>query len=144
MIDKIIGCDTIPPGGQGTEGILGPVVLALSLLSFVVATVGLALLVEPFVSWYYQWAWWSELAAVGDTGAGGRREGVPEERSRGTCRRSSARRCVGCVAESPGPAVPVVPGMPRSRNTSRAKGDSFLCEGHGCIAAPFAFSSPSS
>ena len=38
--------------------------LALPLLVFVVATVGLALLVEPFVSWYYQWAWWSYILAV--------------------------------------------------------------------------------
>ena len=38
--------------------------LALPLLVFVVATVGLALLVEPFVSWYYQWAWWSYILVV--------------------------------------------------------------------------------
>jgi hypothetical protein len=40
------------------------VALALPLLVFVVATAGLALLVEPFVSWYYQWAWWSYILAV--------------------------------------------------------------------------------
>jgi hypothetical protein len=33
-------------------------------LVFVVATVGMALLVEPFISWYYQWAWWSYVLAV--------------------------------------------------------------------------------
>ena len=38
--------------------------LALPLLVFAVATVGLALLAEPFLSWYYQWAWWSYLLAV--------------------------------------------------------------------------------
>jgi hypothetical protein len=40
------------------------VALALPLLVFAVATVGLALLAEPFLSWYYQWAWWSYLLAV--------------------------------------------------------------------------------
>ena len=29
-----------------------------------VATAGLVLLVEPFVSWYYQWAWWSYILAA--------------------------------------------------------------------------------
>ncbi len=38
--------------------------LALPLLVFAVATAGLTLLVEPFVSWYYQWAWWSYIFAV--------------------------------------------------------------------------------
>jgi len=33
--------------------------LALPLLLFAVATVGLAFLVEPFVGWYFQWAWWA-------------------------------------------------------------------------------------
>ncbi len=28
------------------------------------ATLGLALLVEPFVSWYFQWAWWSYVLVV--------------------------------------------------------------------------------
>ncbi len=36
-----------------------PVVLPLFV--FAVATVGMALLVEPFLSWYYQWAWWSYI-----------------------------------------------------------------------------------
>jgi hypothetical protein len=40
------------------------VALALPLVVFAVATAGLALLVEPFVSWYYQWAWWSYVLAV--------------------------------------------------------------------------------
>jgi hypothetical protein len=35
--------------------------VALPLLVFVGATVGLALLAEPFLSWYYQWAWWSYI-----------------------------------------------------------------------------------
>lgn len=38
--------------------------LVLPVLIFVVATAGLALLVEPFVSWYYQWAWWSYIFFV--------------------------------------------------------------------------------
>jgi hypothetical protein len=38
--------------------------IALPLLVFVVATVGLALLAEPFLSWYYQWAWWSYILAA--------------------------------------------------------------------------------
>jgi hypothetical protein len=37
------------------------VALALPLLVFAAATAGLALLVEPFVSWYYQLAWWSYI-----------------------------------------------------------------------------------
>jgi hypothetical protein len=40
------------------------VALLLPVLVFVGATVGLALLVEPFVAWYYQWAWWSYVLAV--------------------------------------------------------------------------------
>jgi hypothetical protein len=28
------------------------------------ATLGLALLVEPFASWYFQWAWWSYVLAA--------------------------------------------------------------------------------
>jgi hypothetical protein len=40
------------------------VAIALPLLVFVVATVGLALLAEPFLSWYYQWAWWSYILAA--------------------------------------------------------------------------------
>jgi hypothetical protein len=42
-------------------GILGPVALALPLLVFATATAGLILLVEPFVTWYYQFAWWSYI-----------------------------------------------------------------------------------
>jgi len=38
--------------------------VALPVLVFVVATVGLGLLVEPFISWYYHWAWWSYIFAV--------------------------------------------------------------------------------
>src|SRR5262245_57631602 len=30
----------------------------------ITATLGLALLVEPFVSWYFQWAWWSYVFIV--------------------------------------------------------------------------------
>jgi hypothetical protein len=33
--------------------------VALPAFVFVMATAGLALLVEPFLSWYFQWAWWS-------------------------------------------------------------------------------------
>jgi hypothetical protein len=40
------------------------VALALPLLVFAAATAGLALLVEPFLSWYYQWAWWSYIFFV--------------------------------------------------------------------------------
>jgi hypothetical protein len=40
------------------------VALAWPVLVFAMATVGLALLVEPFVSWYYQWAWWSYILFV--------------------------------------------------------------------------------
>jgi len=40
------------------------VATALPLLVFVVATVGLALLAEPFLAWYYQWAWWSYILAA--------------------------------------------------------------------------------
>jgi hypothetical protein len=40
------------------------VALALPLLVFVFATAGLFLLVEPFISWYYQWAWWSYILFV--------------------------------------------------------------------------------
>ena len=38
--------------------------LGLPLLVFAVATAGLALLIEPFLSWYYQWAWWSYVLVV--------------------------------------------------------------------------------
>ena len=38
--------------------------IALPLLVFVGATVGLTLLAEPFLSWYYQWAWWSYILAA--------------------------------------------------------------------------------
>jgi hypothetical protein len=38
--------------------------VALPLLVFVVATLGLALLVEPFLSWYFQWAWWSYILTI--------------------------------------------------------------------------------
>jgi len=38
--------------------------IALPVLVFVVATVGLALLAEPFLAWYYQWAWWSYILAA--------------------------------------------------------------------------------
>jgi hypothetical protein len=37
------------------------VAVALPLLVFVAATAGLAALSEPFLSWYYQWAWWSYI-----------------------------------------------------------------------------------
>jgi len=45
-------------------GILRPVAIVLPLLVFVAATVGMAALVEPFISWYYQWAWWSYILVV--------------------------------------------------------------------------------
>jgi hypothetical protein len=38
--------------------------LLVPLLTLAAATVGLALLVEPFVSWYFQWAWWSYVLAA--------------------------------------------------------------------------------
>lgn len=38
--------------------------VALPLLVFVAATAGLALLAEPFLAWYYQWAWWSYILAA--------------------------------------------------------------------------------
>ncbi|HSD27083.1 MAG TPA: DUF4332 domain-containing protein [Vicinamibacteria bacterium] len=38
--------------------------LALPALLFVAATLGMALLVEPFLAWYYQWAWWSYILAA--------------------------------------------------------------------------------
>jgi hypothetical protein len=38
--------------------------VVLLLVVLAVATVGMALLVEPFVSWYYQWAWWSYVLAA--------------------------------------------------------------------------------
>jgi hypothetical protein len=38
--------------------------VVLPLVVLAVATVGMVLLVEPFVSWYYQWAWWSYILAV--------------------------------------------------------------------------------
>jgi hypothetical protein len=38
--------------------------LALPALLFVAATLGMALLVEPFLAWYYQWAWWSYVLAA--------------------------------------------------------------------------------
>jgi hypothetical protein len=40
------------------------VAIALPLILFVAATVGMALLVEPFLAWYYQWAWWSYILAA--------------------------------------------------------------------------------
>jgi Domain of unknown function (DUF4332) len=40
---------------------LGRVDLLLPLAVFVTATLGLAFLVEPFVTWYFQWAWWSYI-----------------------------------------------------------------------------------
>jgi hypothetical protein len=40
------------------------VAFALPLLVFAAATAGLALLVEPFISWYYQFAWWSYIFFV--------------------------------------------------------------------------------
>jgi hypothetical protein len=41
-------------------------VLALGLLAFIAATLGLALLVEPIPSWYYQLAWWSYIVGLDD------------------------------------------------------------------------------
>jgi Domain of unknown function (DUF4332) len=38
--------------------------VALPALVFVAATLGMALLVEPFLAWYYQWAWWSYVLAA--------------------------------------------------------------------------------
>ncbi len=38
--------------------------VVLPLLVFAVATLGMALLVEPFLAWYYQWAWWSYVLAA--------------------------------------------------------------------------------
>ena len=38
--------------------------VALPLVVLIAATVGLGLLVEPFISWYYHWAWWSYIFAV--------------------------------------------------------------------------------
>ena len=38
--------------------------VALPLVVLIAATVGLGLLVEPFISWYYQLAWWSYVFAV--------------------------------------------------------------------------------
>jgi len=43
---------------------LGRVDLLLPLVALATATLGLALLLEPFVSWYFQWAWWSYLFVV--------------------------------------------------------------------------------
>jgi hypothetical protein len=40
------------------------VAIALPLLVFAVATAGLGLLAEPFLAWYYQWAWWSYILAA--------------------------------------------------------------------------------
>jgi hypothetical protein len=40
------------------------VAIALPVILFVAATVGMALLVEPFLAWYYQWAWWSYILAA--------------------------------------------------------------------------------
>jgi hypothetical protein len=34
------------------------------LAALVTATLGLALLLEPFMSWYFQWAWWSYIFVV--------------------------------------------------------------------------------
>jgi hypothetical protein len=38
--------------------------IALPVLVFAAATLGMALLVEPFLAWYYQWAWWSYILAA--------------------------------------------------------------------------------
>ena len=38
--------------------------VALPVLVFVAATLGMALLAEPFLDWYYQWAWWSYILAA--------------------------------------------------------------------------------
>jgi Domain of unknown function (DUF4332) len=38
--------------------------LFVPLVALAVATAGLALLVEPFLGFYYQWAWWSYIFAV--------------------------------------------------------------------------------
>ncbi len=38
--------------------------IALPVVLFVAATVGMALQVEPFLAWYYQWAWWSYILAA--------------------------------------------------------------------------------
>jgi len=40
------------------------VAVALPVLVFAVATLGMALRVEPFLAWYYQWAWWSYILAA--------------------------------------------------------------------------------
>jgi hypothetical protein len=40
------------------------VAVVLPVLVFVGATAGMALLVEPFLAWYYQWAWWSFILAA--------------------------------------------------------------------------------
>jgi hypothetical protein len=48
--------------------------LLLPLVVLAVATLGLAFLVEPFVGWYFQWAWWSYVMIVE---ASNRRLGVP-------------------------------------------------------------------
>src|SRR5574341_934708 len=48
--------------------------LLLPLAVLAAATLGLALLAEPFLSWYFQWAWWSYVFAVD---ALVRRLGVP-------------------------------------------------------------------
>ena len=38
--------------------------IALPVLLFAAATVGMAALAEPFLAWYYQWAWWSYILAA--------------------------------------------------------------------------------
>jgi hypothetical protein len=48
--------------------------LLLPLAVLATASLGLALLVEPFVSWYFQWAWWSYVFLVD---AFARRRGAP-------------------------------------------------------------------
>jgi hypothetical protein len=40
------------------------VAVILPVLVFAAATLGMALLVEPFLAWYYQWAWWSYVLAA--------------------------------------------------------------------------------
>jgi hypothetical protein len=43
---------------------LGRVDLLVPLAVLITATLGLFSLVEPFVSWYFQWAWWSYVFVV--------------------------------------------------------------------------------
>jgi Domain of unknown function (DUF4332) len=53
---------------------LDAVDLLLPLTVLATASIGLALLVEPFAGWYFQWAWWSYVFVVD---AMGRRLGAP-------------------------------------------------------------------